>query len=193
MSERPHVVALCGSLGDDSATRVALLRTLEAAERAGATTDLLDLRTFDLPTFDPDEEAQGDGPELTERVRAADAVVLGSPMYHGSYSSPLKTALDYCSFDEFEGKTVGLLAVSGGGFPTPTLEHLRSVTRALGAWTVPHQVGIPESYAAVEDGRLADDDLRDRVDELGRTVVEYAGVERYPEVSEAQPAALPCD
>jgi len=28
-------------------------------------------------------------------------------MYHGSYSSTLKTALDYCGFEEFEDKTVG--------------------------------------------------------------------------------------
>ena len=193
MNERPRVVALCGSLGDDSGTRAALSRALDAAERAGATTDLIDLRELELPTFDPDVDEQGDAPELTGRVRAADAVLLGSPMYHGSYSSPLKTALDYCSFDEFEETTVGLLAVSGGAFPTPTLEHMRSVARALGAWTVPHQVGVPNSYEAFEDGRLVDEDLRERVDELGRTVVEYAGVERYPETREAAVAAPTCD
>ena len=33
---------------------------------------------------------------------AAVAVVLGTPMYHGSYASALKTALDYCGFDEFK-------------------------------------------------------------------------------------------
>jgi len=100
-------------------------------------------------------------------------------MYHGSYSSPLKTALDYSGFDEFEGKTVGLVAVSGGGFPTPALEHLRSVVRALNAWTVPLEVGAPNSHETFEDGGVSDGELRDRLEELGTEVVRYAGVNEY--------------
>lgn len=182
MTENVHVVGLCGSLADDSGTRSALRTALDAARAAGATAELIDLRTLDLPAFDPDADETGDAPELVRRVREADAVVLGTPMYHGSYASPLKTALDHCGSDEFEGTTVGLLVVAGGGFPTPALEHLRSVARALGAWTIPHQVAIPESWKRFEDGRLIDEDLEERVRTLGEQVVEYAGVERYPEV-----------
>lgn len=36
------------------------------------------------------------------RVRAADAVVVGSPNYHGSYASPVRDFHDYCGFDEYE-------------------------------------------------------------------------------------------
>lgn len=127
----------------------------------------------------------GDAETLRKRVRAADGVVLGTPMYHGSYSSPLKTALDYCGFDEFEETTVGLLVVSGGGFPTPALEHLRSVVRALDAWVLPHQVAIPNSHSAFEDGRVIDEGLIERIETLGRDIVEYAGVESYPETATA--------
>lgn len=86
-------------------------------------------------------------------------------------------------FDKFERTTVGLLAVSGGGFPTPALEHLRSVCRALDAWVLPHQVAIPDSRDAFEDGRLTDESLRERVETLGTELVEYAGVESYPEIA----------
>lgn len=180
-----HIVALCGSQRNGSYTRLALERTLATAEAHGATTDLVDVGTLELPVFDPDHTDAGDAETLRERVRAADGVVLGTPMYHGSYSSPLKTALDYCGFDEFEETTVGLLVVSGGGFPTPALEHLRSVVRALDAWVLPHQVAIPNSHSAFEDGSLTDEALVERIETLGSDIVEYAGVESYPETATA--------
>jgi NAD(P)H-dependent FMN reductase len=180
-----HVVALCGSQRDGSHTRRVLERTLEVARASGATTDLVDLSALDLPLFDPDRADAGDAASLRRRVRAADGVVLGTPMYHGSYSSVLKTALDYCGADEFEATTVGLLVVSGGGFPTPALEHLRSVARSLDAWVLPHQVAVPSSHGAFEDGALADAGLAERVETLGTDLVEYAGVESYPDATPA--------
>lgn len=180
-----HVVALCGSQRDGSYTRRALERALTAAERTGATTDLVELDELELPTFDPDKPDAGDASTLRDRVRAADGVILGSPMYHGSYSSVVKTALDYCGFDEFDSTTVGLLVVAGGGFPTPALEHLRSVARALDAWVVPHQVAIPNVDCVYANGELTDDALADRIDTLGALVAEYAGVASYPETSAA--------
>jgi NAD(P)H-dependent FMN reductase len=180
MQRTVHVVGICGSLSDDSGTRTATRRALAAAGAAGATTELVDLREYELPPRDGDDADAGDAPALRERVAAADAVLLGSPVYHGSYASPLKTALDYCSFDEFEGTTVGLLAVAGGSHPAPALEHMRSVARAVNAWTLPLEVGIGNAGSAFDDGDLVDDDLAARVDRLGEELVAYAGVESYP-------------
>ncbi|MFD1589061.1 NADPH-dependent FMN reductase [Halorientalis brevis] len=179
-----HVVAICGSLRDESHTRKALTHALDAAARADATTELLDLREWDLPVFDADEGEAGDALEFTRRVREADAILLGTPMYHGSYSAPLKNALDYCGFDEFENKTVGLLVVAGGNFPITALEHLRSVCRALDAWVLPHQAAIPRASAAFEgegdDWDWTDEETAERVAVLGRDVVQYANIEPEP-------------
>ena len=68
-----HVVAVAGSLRETSYTRVCLRHALRAAERAGATTELLDLREFDLPPYDPDGDGS-DGDRLAAAVRGADAV-----------------------------------------------------------------------------------------------------------------------
>lgn len=181
VTEDEHIVALCGSQRDGSYTRHALERALAAARACGATTDLVDLSALSLPLFDPDDGDAGDAAELRRRVGDADAILLGSPMYHGSYSSVLKTAVDYCGFDEFEGVTVGLLVVAGGGFPTPVLAHLRAVARELDAWVVPQEVAIPNASAAFEGGELVDDALDERVATLGRQLVDYAGVDSYPE------------
>ena len=179
MTRNIEVVAVCGSLATESVTRVALREALQAAQTEGAQTTLVDLREFTLPTFDADNQDAGDAPELRERLQQADAILLGTPMYHGSFSSPLKTALDYSGFDEFENTTVGLLAVSGGSFPTPALEHLRSVMRALDAWPLPLDVAIPNSHDQVVDGSLVEESLSDRVRRLGTEVVQYTDVAQY--------------
>ncbi|USZ67853.1 NAD(P)H-dependent oxidoreductase [Halorussus salilacus] len=188
MANGPRIAAVCGSLRDDSVTRVALERALDGVENAGGEGDLLDLRDYDLPAFDPDvdDEDAGDAAAFARDVREADAVILGTPMYHGSYSSNLKTALDYCGFDEFEHKTVGLLAVSGGKFPITALEHLRSVCRALDAWVLPDQAAVPRSHSAVRDGEFTDEDLEERVVRLGEEMVNYAKIEPSPPTMESE-------
>ncbi len=181
----PTVVGVAGSLRDHSYTRLALRRALDAAGATGAEVDLLDLRTYDLPPLDPDVDEQGDSVALARRIRGADAVLLGTPMYHGSYSGVLKNALDHCGFDEFEGKTVGLLGVAGGAFPITALEHLRSVCRALDAWVLPYQAAIPRASAVVSDGEFVDEGIENRVATLGRRVVEYAAIEPDPRTFES--------
>ena len=182
-----RVAAIVGSLRADSHSRQASRRALTAAEAyEDVETDLLDLQEFRLPVFDADHREAGDAEAFTRRVRAADSVVLGTPVYHGSYSSALKNALDYCGFDEFENTTVGLLCVAGGSFPTTTLDHLRSVARAVNAWVVPHQVAIPRAREAFDGEDLTDDDVAERVDTLGRRMVEYANIEPDPRTVEAQ-------
>jgi NAD(P)H-dependent FMN reductase len=185
MSQQPHVVGIAGSLREESYTRFSVERALRTADDHGATAELLDLREYDLPVYDADRDEPGDAAELTAAVRRADSVVLGTPSYHGSYSSVLKTALDYCGFDEFEDTTAGLLCVAGGAFPTTPLEHLRSVCRALNAWVVPHQAGLPNVSSRFEEGELVDESLAERVDVLGRRVVEYATIEPDPRCAEA--------
>jgi NAD(P)H-dependent FMN reductase len=180
MPDQPYVVGLCGSLRDASYTRRSLHIVLEEAESAGASVDLVDLREFDLPVFDADVDDAGDAERLRERVGRADSVALGTPVYHGSYSSVLKTALDYCGFDEFENTTVGLLCVSGGSFPVTSLDHLRSVCRALDAWVVPHQVALPRAREKFDGDELTDGDDAERVRTLGRRLVEYASIEPDP-------------
>jgi len=179
------VVGVVGSRRTGSYTRQAVGVVLEAVGDASASTDLIDLRDVDLPPFDPDRPDRGDAPELRARLRAADAVCLGTPVYHGSYASPLKTALDYSGFDEFDGTTVGLCCVAGGRFPVTALDHLRSVCRALDAWVLPLQVAVPRAREVFEDGRATDEEIADMLEALGSDLVEYAHIERDPETFES--------
>ncbi|WP_435096535.1 NADPH-dependent FMN reductase [Halorubrum sp. N11] len=172
-----RIAAISGSRREASTTRAALAVALDAAADASAETDMIDLGAVDLPLYHPDEDVQGDSEALTRRVREADGVLAGTPVYHGSYSSTFKNFHDFCGFDEYENTAVGLLATAGGGSYGGALEHLRSTFRNVHAWTVPHEVGIEGASGRVEPGedpRVTDDDLRDRTERLGRVVVEHA-------------------
>jgi NAD(P)H-dependent FMN reductase len=173
------VVGIPGSLRDPSYTRFTVKHALKGAEQAGADTHLADLRRYDLPFCDGSQEQgeEGDVARLREEVREADGLVLGTPEYHGSYSGVLKNALDLMGFDEFEGKMIGLVAVSGGrmgGFGAMTA--LREVGRALHAWVVPTQASIPKAWSVYDDetGQIEDADLEERVRGVGEEVVRYA-------------------
>ncbi len=186
MDESPHIVALCGSLRDESYTRQSLLVALAGAEAAGATIDLIDLRKLELPLFDADSSSAGDAEELARRIERGDGVILGTPMYHGSYAAPLKNALDYCGFEEFENTSVGLLAVAGGRFPVTALDHLRSVCRALDAWVLPYQAVVPQASQAFEGDEFDDPELENRVSTLGRRLVQYANIRPDPATFESE-------
>jgi azobenzene reductase len=178
-----RVVAVCGSRRDGSYTRTALTDALDAAAAAGAETGLLDLGAVDLPLYHPDRDEQGDSAALTRRVREADGVLLGSPVYHGSYSSTFRNFHDYCSFDEYEDTVVGLLATAGGGSFGSTLDHMRVTVRGVHGTVVPHQVGIRNASEKIEDGAVVDESIQERIEKLGRQVVSYAerlGSQRAP-------------
>ena len=169
-----RVVAISGSRRSGSHTRSTLRHALAAADEAGAATTLIDLGAVDLPLYDPDIDEQAESETLRQTVRDADGIIVGSPVYHGSYSSTFKNFHDYCSFDDYESTAVGLVAVAGGGSFGSTLEHLRSTIRGVHGWVLPHQVGIRGAYNKFAAGTLQDEELLDRTEQLGQSVAEHA-------------------
>ena len=91
----------------------------------------------DNPIETPDKTVQ----EFNLLVQNSDAIVLGTPLYHGSYSGILKNALDNLGADAFKNKPVGLVSVAGGMPSVQALEHLRSVVRTLYGYGLQTQIG----------------------------------------------------
>jgi len=88
-------------------------------ERAGAEAPLLDLAEIDLPIMEERLHRRDDPPpglvDFSDAIRSADAVVVVSPEYNGSWPGVLKNALDYI-YGEWFRKPVGIVTVSSGGF-----------------------------------------------------------------------------
>ncbi len=176
------ITGICGSLNPTGATRRALILALEAAEKAGAQTQLLDLRSFVLPFAESGFEAENfpDVARFNQIVRQSDGLIWATPEYHGSFSGALKNALDLGSFAEYEGKMVALVGVAAGQIGAiNALSHLRTVGRQLHAWVLPAQLSIAHAYAAFdENGRLRDEKLAAAMEELGAELVKWARVHR---------------
>ncbi|HVM46224.1 MAG TPA: NADPH-dependent FMN reductase [Candidatus Thermoplasmatota archaeon] len=174
-----HVVGIVGSLRPNGHTAKVVRLALEGAAEMGALTTMIELRLLDLPFCDgrDDEDSYGgDAQRLRRELRSAQGIILGTPEYHGGYSGALKNALDLTGFDEFEGKMVGLVGVSGGVLGAANaLDDLRGVGRALHAWVVPEQAAISRAERAFDEhGRLLDQRLAERVRTVGRQVVRFA-------------------
>lgn len=174
------VVAICGSLRKNSYTRLALQIALQGATENGADVKLIDLRDYNLVFFGQVEP--GEYPEdvfkLRREVKQAQGIILGTPEYHASLSGALKNALDLMSFDEFEGKMIGLVGISGGSMGAiNALNSLRNIGRNLHAWVLPQQVSIPEVQKAFDkSGNLLDENLTERLLEIGRLIAKFAAL-----------------
>jgi NAD(P)H-dependent FMN reductase len=174
-----QVAGICGSLREGSFTRMALQVALAGAREAGAQTRLIDLRAYQLILCDGKEDESGypqDVFRLRKDVQAAQGIILATPEYHGGYSGVLKNALDLMGFEEFEGKMLGLVGVSGGTMGAfGALNNLRAVGRALHAWVIPEQASIPEAWKVFDQsGALTDRTLEKRLKDVGRQVARFA-------------------
>lgn len=150
MSKPFHFVGLGGTLRVGSSTERALVAALGFAEARGATTALLTGRAINLSPYEPDNaERGGQAKTLIHELRRADAVIVGSPGYHGGISGLVKNALDYVEDMRgdarayFDGLPVGCIA-TGAGWQgaVATLVQIRSVVHALRGWPTPLGVAI---------------------------------------------------
>lgn len=186
--DRIHVVGISGSLRPGSHTRTVVGRALEGAAEVGATTALVDLRDYQLPFCDGKEDESTYPPDvfrLRREVGAAHGIILGTPEYHSGYSGVLKNAIDLMGFDEFAGKIVGLVGVSGGQMGAAgALTGLRTVGRSLHAWVIPHQASVPEASEILGEDSPRRRRLDERIRQVGRQVARFAFLHGSAQVQE---------
>jgi NAD(P)H-dependent FMN reductase len=177
--EPVRIAGICGSIRKGSYTRMALVLALRGAEEAGAKSELIDLRDYRVIFCDGNEDESlypEDVFKLRDTVRRAQGIILATPEYHGGYSGVLKNALDLMGFEEFEGKMLGLVGVSGGrGGASGAMHSLRDVGRALHAWVIPEQASVAEVEQVFDEhGRCKDAEIEKRLKDVGRQVVRFA-------------------
>ena len=180
-----HVVGIGGTLREGSRGLLALEEALQAAEEAGATTELLDLRELDLPMYEPGKPLEEYGEnvrELVEAMRGADALLWSTAAYHGTLAGLTKNALDFAQFlarDErpyLQDKVVGLIATASGGMgAVNAINAMVSIIHALRGVAAPLSVPVTQSWKTFdEEGNIRDEGVARRLGSLGRLVVEMA-------------------
>lgn len=161
-----RLVALSGNVRRPSRTR-ALVEGIaqEIARRASVDVevyDLLDAGAGLGAAF----ERRDLSPEALRVVRAvedADALVVGSPVYKGSYTGLFKHLFDFVDPAALVDKPVVLTATGGGPRHALVVEHqLRPLFGFFTALTTP--TAVYASDGDFSDGRLADAGVRARAE-----------------------------
>ncbi len=180
----PLVVGLGGTVRTGSTSERALIKALEAAEAAGARTELFGGEFLSgLPIYNPsDPGAHPERDRFLETFRRADGVIVATPGYHGSLSGVVKNALDSLeglsgdSRPYFDGRAVGLIvAATGWQACGSALAALRAIVHAMRGWPTP--LGATLNTAAGlfgPDGAFADPRDAWQVEIVAQQVVAFA-------------------
>jgi azobenzene reductase len=170
------VLVLCGSVGRRSRTRALLKVVAAGCKLQGLEPIWYDLGDHDLGIANP---AYHHGPEhhpsaevrdLSALAARAEAFIIGSPVYHNSYSGVLKNCLDHLTTGHFEGKPVALACHGGTLRSMQPADQLRLVIRGLhGIATVNQVVSADTDFRVMNGGLvLSNRALFDRVARLVR-------------------------
>lgn len=144
-------------------------------------TQVIDLKTLDIPVYDQDVEDAGfphGVHQLAQALTEADAVIISSPEYNGSISSPLKNVVDWISRlkpHPWANKPILLVGASPGNFGTiRALNHARTPFMNLGAFVFPKVFALSQADKKLEQGQITDPKIKDNIVDLLHSFLDYA-------------------
>ncbi len=172
------VIGLGGTKGEAYSTGLAALKyALEGAERLGAEVKCIDISQLEFPIYEKKETNPTDIMAFAEEIYQADALILSSPLYHGSLSGLMKNVLDWLEVlhdkkpPYLAYKPVGLICVAGGAQALQGINAMEQVVRALRGWTVPFVVPVIRSWQVFKsDGSITDPKIIQQLYGLGEEV-----------------------
>jgi NAD(P)H-dependent FMN reductase len=154
-----------------------------AVERASSTPDatasLLNLADYRISFADgrPLDRFPDDTARVVGVLAAADAVLMGTPVYRGSFTGALKNLLDLTPVEALRNKPVGIVAMGATLHHYLGVDwHLRAVLAWFGALVAPTSVYLDSSH--FKEGKLADADARAALGDLVKAVLAMASYPR---------------
>ncbi len=147
MSTPPiRILLLLGSLRNPSHTSVLLENLAILLREQGVIAHIWDLYHAPLPISNPTYYGNPQAHEsrtvqlLAQSADQADAFVLGTPVYHNSFSGVLKNMLDHLHVNQFRDKPVALICHGRERAAGQPCDQLRIVAQSLSAIVIPTQV-----------------------------------------------------
>ncbi len=189
MSDRSRpirIVCAAGSVRPANQTANALALVVDEMRKdQRVAVDVIDLAEIEMPL----PGTAKDSPvtkSLQEQVSSATAVVLGTPEYHGSYSSVIKLFIEQLGYPSvLSGKPVVLLGVAAGVIGAiKATEHLRSVCSHVGAIVLPGSVSVAQVHKVFDqEGNCLDPGIEKRIRRLGTGLIDYIDNHLCPRVA----------
>ena len=161
----------------DSRTLSAVKQVVEFATKydASITSETINVRDLDIELCDGRDPAlyEGDTKALIDKIVSADAVVLGTPVYRGSYTGILKNVFDILPNDALVGKPVGILVTGSTQHHYLSIEHeVKPLLGFFHAHALPG--GVYLSAKHYKDHVLVDQGAIDRLQQLAVSIIEFA-------------------
>lgn len=183
-----NIVALAGSKVG-SKTRTAMDYTVKAVteKHPNAEVTLIDLADYDIQFSDGRDyrEYEGDTKYVAQAVMAADAIMIGTPIFQASIPASLKNIFDLLPINAFRDKVVSMLVTAG------SIRHYLIVEHQLKPILVYMKAQIVQTYVFVEEKdfnrkEITNDDVLFRIDRLVEDTVLLT--ETYTSIREAKEA-----
>ena len=143
-----------GSVTPPGRFSAAINAAAQRASEAKHQVTILDLASLRLDFADgrPPSDHDDDSGLVIASLRQAEAVLLCSPVYRGSYTGALKNLLDLLPVDTLQSKPVGIVAMGATQHHYLGVDfHLRDVLAWFGALVAPTSVYL--TSADFSDGR----------------------------------------
>lgn len=186
------ILGISGSLSRQSKTELVVRKTLQfiSEENDSVQTDLISLSDKNLLFCDgrnPDHY-EGDTRIVLDKITEADAYIVGSPIYRGTYSGAFKNLFDLIPNDALKGKVIGIIATGGSDHHYLAIEHqFKPLFGYFNAYTIPG--GVYANNGHFSNGELSNRDILNRLKKLSDETLRlsaqlnqsYAGPEQ-PEI-----------
>lgn len=182
------IVGISGS-NVGTKTRTAMDYTLKIAREKYPDTDitLLDLAEYNMFFSDGRDyrEYEGDTKVVTETIMAADAIIIGTPIFQASIPATLKNIFDLLPVNAFRDKVVSMLVTAGTAKHYLMVEQqLKPILSYMKAHIVPTYVFIEEKDFNRKE--IINDDVLFRMERLVEDTVLL--VDAYVKIREAKDA-----
>lgn len=182
------IVGLSGSKVG-SKTRTAMDYTLKSAKEKypDAEITLIDLAEFAVQFSDGRNywEYEGDTKYVTESIMAADAIIIGTPVFQASIPGTLKNIFDLLPVNAFRDKVVSMLVTAG------TPKHYLVAEQQLKPILAYMKAQIVQTYVFIEEKdfyrkEITNDDVLFRIERLVEDTVVLT--DTYTSIREAKEA-----
>lgn len=183
------IVLLSGS-NVGSKTRSAMDYTLKFAKEKypEAELTLLDLAEYDMRFSDGRNywEYDGDTKHVAQTIMAADAIIIGTPVFQASIPATLKNVFDLLPVNAFRDKTISMLVTAG------TAKHYLMIEQQLKPILAYMKAQIVQTFVFIEERdfyrqEIKNDDVLFRLERLVEDTVDLTEV--YKKVQEVKEAA----
>jgi NAD(P)H-dependent FMN reductase len=160
--QKMNIEIISGSVRENSQSRpVAVYLKKYLSENTPHSIGLIDMKDWDLPQvqtiFNSIDQTPAEWKELSKRIFNADAFILVSPEYNGSYSPALKNLLDH--FPKQHHKPFGIVTASPGAMGgIRAAQQMQLLVNALFGIASPYMLIVPHVDKKFDrDGKLLDE------------------------------------